>query len=794
MACCGVVLSALMARAEDAGSKETTRRMRKVEEAQELLRKGDEAYKAAHYEQAIEAFAGARETLPDAPLTAELSSVATERLVTASVERARELSRKGDVAGAKKVMDRVLAEGVAPDDPAARRMRAQLDDPARTNPALTAKLGGEVDQVRRLLYTAEGSFNLGKYDEAVGSWQKVLRIDPTNKAARRGMERAALAKSDYLRAAYDETRAAMLGGVDVAWESQLADDHAANQQPGADASGIPAAAGAMSVAAKLERIVVPLVDFTDTSLVEAVDALRARSVELDDTELDQARKGVLFVIETGAADSEAGKRARDGRFSLKLRGVPLGKVLNYIGQAAGFRWSVEEYAVVFRTAGSMSKDMINRTYRVPPDFLSTSGGQTAGGEAKPSDPFAEKPAKEEGLLAKRLTARQVLESYGVTFAEGASASFNPANSSLVVRNTPDMHLLIDQIVETVSTTEPVQVMVRVNMMKVEERRLKELGFDWLLGTFGVGGKLVGGGGTTGNGSALDDILNAPGSTSSGTPVTAGNRSGAQAVPGDSLDALLSAQDTGFTGTPQRAPGVMTFNGLLHNTQFATVMRGLNQATGVDFVAAPSVVTRSAQRATIQVIREFTYPTEYERPQLPNTVGNLGGGAGNRGAQSSPITPATPTAFQKREIGMALEVEPTVSADRRFVDVRLNPSLTELDGFVNYGSPIMAQVPVGLLGVGGSTAVEVTPNRILMPVFSVNRANTALTVADGSTVVIGGLLQQKLVEVQDSVPVLGRLPLVGRLFQSKVSAPSRKVVVFFVTVELVDPSGHPYRQR
>ena len=67
--------------------------------------------------------------------------------------------------------------------------------------------GAAVDDVRRKLYLAEGASNLGKYDQSQKAYEEVLRIDPYNKAARRGMEKVAAARSDYYRAAYDQTRA-----------------------------------------------------------------------------------------------------------------------------------------------------------------------------------------------------------------------------------------------------------------------------------------------------------------------------------------------------------------------------------------------------------------------------------------------------------------------------------------------------------------------------------------------------------------------------------------------------------
>jgi Mg-chelatase subunit ChlD/Tfp pilus assembly protein PilF len=106
----------------------------------------------------------------------------------------------------------------APTDSKLNEELAQLDDSIRTNPALTFEQDGRIDEVRRKLNLAEGKLELGKYDDAKEAYKDTLRIDPSNSAARRVMEKAANAKSDYYRAAYDHTRANLLMQVDKAWE------------------------------------------------------------------------------------------------------------------------------------------------------------------------------------------------------------------------------------------------------------------------------------------------------------------------------------------------------------------------------------------------------------------------------------------------------------------------------------------------------------------------------------------------------------------------------------------------
>ena len=131
------------------------------------------------------------------------------------------------------------------------------------------------------------------------------------------------------------------------------------------------------------------------------------------------------------------------------------------------------------------------------------------------------------------------------------------------------------------------------------------------------------------------------------------------------------------------------------------------------------------------------------------------------------------------------------ANKRFVDVTLNPSFSDFDGFVNYGSPINSIV-TSLLG--DSQTVQLTPNMILMPVFSIQKLATQLSVADGSTIVLGGLMAERIQNVQDKVPFLGNIPVLGRLFQSTAKQPVSTAIIFLVHVELLDPTGRPYRDR
>ena len=766
--------------------RELERRQASVQEAQMLLLKGDEAYQAGKFKEAMDAYAGASDAFPEAPATAELKAAATQRYAQASVEYGRELSRKGDVVEAKAVVDKVLADGVAPDDPMANTFRADLDDPIRTNPALTKEHAADIDAVRRLLYMAQGEFDLGKFDNAKKHYEEIIRVDPHNTAARRGLERVAAEKSAYSKSARDHTRAEMLADVDAGWELPLAPELIVPDA--AETGRIDSNLSFIPLSAKIERIIIPEFRLVEANLTDALELLQLRAAENDTFELDPTRKGINIAVNVGDLNQSPGKEIFTKRFNMQVKNVPVATILKYINGATRTVFRTDEFAVTISPVGMDTNEMVARTYRVPADFLSNlSSGAVESNETE--DIFNSDEGK-GGLLAKRMGVQEALAQQGITFAEGASATLNASSNTLRVVNTEANLDVIEQIIDSIAQTEPVSVAVRVTMLKVEQEKLKEIGFDWMLNTFTFGGdswipgasKLNLSGGTTGNGSAITDIANPGGVLFPTNPITAGNRSGDGAISGDTLDSLIAAGSSGARQSENRAPGVFGVNGTVGDATIQMLMRGLDQKTGVDMMAQPSVTTRSGQAASIFIVEEFIYPTEYEPPELPS-----GGGVGTT---STIVTPATPTAFEQRDLGITLEILPVADDKRRYVDVSLKPEIIDFDGFINYGSPINTTDA----GIFGSVTTQLTENAILMPIFSIRRTDSNLVVADGATIVIGGILKQEITDVQDKTPVLGDIPVVGRLFQSEAESTRSTAVLFLVQVELLDPTGRPFRER
>ena len=240
-------------------------------------------------------------------------------------------------------------------------------------------------------------------------------------------------------------------------------------------------------------------------------------------------------------------------------------------------------------------------------------------------------------------------------------------------------------------------------------------------------------------------------------------------------------------------------GIIPDFQASILVNALKRKQGTDLLSAPRVTVMNGTEATITVAQEFIYPTDYQPAQAPGAgggggggLGGLGGGVGG-GITIQSATPSFDTVAPEdeqpgfREVGVVLSVTPTVQKYNQ-IHLQLNPKVTEFDGFVEYGGPS------GTIGTGFSTATVLAPSGILMPIFSVRKVITEVTVFDGATVIIGGLTREEVKTVNDKIPVLGNLPLVGRLFQSSAESYQKRNLLIFVSANIVSAGGSPVREN
>ncbi|PYK67041.1 MAG: type II and III secretion system protein, partial [Verrucomicrobia bacterium] len=714
--------------------REAARRQARVPRGEEIVARAQSELSAKHYEVAHDDFRTALHYLPGSAASGGSYSAALEGFCESGVKLAEQRIAQGKYEEAEQILNEILTDAYNPNCREARTLLAHLHDPGYINKTMGPTFLAKVEEVKKLLTEAEGFYQSGRYDLAMKRYEQVLNLDPYNTAARKGQERIDLTKYQYGTQAYNETRGRAMWQVEHAWEQPV---RQYGQTGGAIEGGIQHDAGNTArIRSKLDSIIIPRIEFRDASIREAIDFLRQQAAANDPT--TEGRRGVDIVLrlhslgrssepapvtatttagEAGALP--AGENAppaaagvataapavtpatpslppvnpAEARITLTLNQIPLGEALRYIASQAGLKVKVEPYAVLILPLSEQSNELTTKEYRVPPGFIGStvnvgvsalSQGPTKGGAGAPAGTGKDTQESTGGqLLVNREGAREFLESQGVPFPPGASAHFLPQSSRLIVRNTIDNLELVDALVEQASVAGPKQVEIESKFVEINQNNLKELGFDWLLGPFNItgnSGKIVGAGGAP----PAANPANFPFPTTNQFPVTGGNRSGDFAISANAIDALLLG-----TGAPAVAPGIFGLAGVMTNPQFQVVIRALNQKKGIDLLSAPRVTTKSGQRAVIEIVREFRYATQYQPPQVPSITG---GGGGTGTVSISVVTPTTPTAFETRNTGVTLEVEPVVGPDGVTIDLNLVPQVVEFEGFVNYGSPIFGINP------------------------------------------------------------------------------------------------------
>lgn len=827
----------------DIARRAQARREERTQESMSTLEKGRQYYRDQKYKEALDEYNRALDILPKAPVTDSRRAFIVQSIGEASVALAQQYVKIGQYDEARQLLMDALK--INPCNKLAQRELDYLDDPVRTNPAKTPQYVKDVEEVNKQLRMAYGFFDLGQFDAAKSKFQQVLRIDPYNTAARRGMETVDRRRDQYYRAAYDQTRAEMLAEVTKAWETPLPLEVPTD---GDNSSSQPVEAyGATANTMKLKSIIIPVVDFEDTTVEEAIEFLRNRSQQLDNNPGANGERGINFVIsdsqaggspaptetsldlsfDEGTEGADAGTPApapapelKTKRIKqLKLRNVPMIEVLKFICQNAGLRYKVEDYAVAILPAGGNDTDFYTRTFTVPPNFISSldsASGESGDGAA--ADPFADTSSSGgSSSIRPRPPVTTLLKNAGVSFPDGASASYFAGNSTLLVRNSTANLDMVEQLIENLKGKNK-QVRIMTKFVEITQENTDELSFDWVVTPFSANDSrslFVGGGNGSSSGLTSNDFVSAPSSNVGNWPInsannlnglaTGGVRSGSAAISRDGIDNLLRTQNRTEATAINPAPGILSMTGIYDEGAFQAIMRGLNQKKGSDVLTAPSVTAKPGDEATIQIIREFIYPTAFEPPQLPQSTGNnyndsyrgsssiLDGLTGSRQptVNSFPVTPTTPTEFEMKPVGVTLKVQPQVGENDYVIEMGFEPSIIEFEGFVNYGSPIQS---TGVGSDGQPVSITLTDNRIEQPIFSTRSVKTSLFVYDGHTVAIGGLISENVQMVEDKVPIFGDLPFVGRFFRGNSESHIKKNLMIFVTGQIIDATGQPIRGR
>ena len=449
----------------EAASRYVIRMQERVKQADQAALRGNAQMGDGDYEESLANFREALVLLPDATMTKERRQSFVAQYAAATVALARERAEEGDYGEAISLLDSVLADDVDPDHASAKRLRAEIMDPEIYPAAMTPELRERLRTVERALKDAQGAVDLGDFDAAEKYYNEALANDPYNEAARRGLEKVERQKIEYYQTARDHTRARFIREIEAGWEVPMP---AELRETEAEALTLmtDGAQGVAAVEEKLKSIIIPSVEFVDTPLRDALEFLTQKSAEMDVHQPDPTKKGINFILSTGAgaappAPAQAPAPAGGGfgtgvgetPITLKLTNVPLIEAIRYTTSLAQLKFDVEPHAIVIKPLSTPDSDLYTNVYRVPPTFLNSAAG-SGGAAAGPVDPFAAPSGAGGGGLASRVTAREILEQAGLTFGEGATAMYDPSSGQLIVRNTQDQMELVEAFVEPLGPGDP----------------------------------------------------------------------------------------------------------------------------------------------------------------------------------------------------------------------------------------------------------------------------------------------------------------------------------------------------
>ena len=198
-----------------------------------------------------------------------------------------------------------------------------------------------------------------------------------------------------------------------------------------------------------------------------------------------------------------------------------------------------------------------------------------------------------------------------------------------------------------------------------------------------------------------------------------------------------------------------------------MMNFLEEKGKAKVISSPKVTTINNQPAMISVGDTINYNLIDEIQQ------------GTEGSNGSATNPTASYKSYSVFIGILLNILPEISDDNKIM-LRINPSVSDFkyqEDNTRYNTTIK-----DLLDPRNASEYSM---RGIAPDTRQKKISTVVTVNDGDTVILGGLISQHKGKDQNGVPLLRDLPLIGGLFESKKDILKTTELVFVVTPHLID---------
>lgn len=480
-------------------------------------------------------------------------------------------------------------------------------------------------------------------------------------------------------------------------------------------------------------------DSDSNESMQSVDATDATNAVSDaDSQIDEMTLGEGMVDELNMNDVLTSmETGADNRISIRFKGG-LSEAISLFAQLSGANIIVPELADAAQVSVNL-KDVewrpalqsILDTYdyelyqRVAGSNVYSVRRRPAGApEAQVVETFVLRYATVPNAAA---LIRQLLP-------DDAKVSEFASRNMLVIKSTESSLGEVRSVLESIDTVRQ-QVYIESKFMELTDDAQKDLGVDWsVLQAYSAG--------TVGNpsyayGRANDStVLSDVDGIEYNDASTYLNPANAHGGTSPILEGLTP---TGMEATSK----VLT--SVLDADEFRVVLSALKQNTGVNIVSNPKIIVANEESANISIIRKEPN-LKQERQQALNDTPDT-------------ITFTLDQDLPFFEYGIKLDVVPSINTSSN-ITVQINPSLTRKFADKQAGNNTY-------------------------PIIDEKSIKTIFNLASGQTAAIGGLTKATEKDIERKVPLLGSIPLVGRLFSWEQTVNGQEETIIFVTVGLAN---------
>ncbi len=227
--------------------------------------------------------------------------------------------------------------------------------------------------------------------------------------------------------------------------------------------------------------------------------------------------------------------------------------------------------------------------------------------------------------------------------------------------------------------------------------------------------------------------------------------------GGNIKPASFSPQTELKGTAPYQAGLSLLFQQLSDLQFEALLHMMEEDVRANLLSSPRVMTLNDQEATIMV------GTKYPIIQSDTS------GSGTSSTISTSLD-------YYENIGIQLNVIPQI-CDNNSIRMVVNPKVRTL-----------------VSTTSGKTGEQGNISLTEYPVLSTREAETHILVQSGETIVIGGLLEDQENTTTLSVPILGSIPLIGRLFRREVVDNRKMDLLIFLSATIIDEESEMVDER